>query len=131
MIWLISKSSGRVAEALFAQLCLTIFLSFYCGPFSSWLVERFPVNIRLTSVSLGFNVGICISSGFSPALATWLVKLSPFAPGFIFTVLALLGLLGMVISTKVHTDGGPEEDNASDGKMTSVEVEDDLSTALL
>lgn len=131
MIWLISKSSGRVAEALFAQLCLTIFLSFYCGPFSSWLVERFPVNIRLTSVSLGFNVGICISSGFSPALATWLVKLSPFAPGFIFTVLALLGLLGMVISTKVHTDGGPEEDNASDGKMTSVEVEGDLSTALL
>mmetsp|Transcript_7663 Transcript_7663/g.11366 ORF Transcript_7663/g.11366 Transcript_7663/m.11366 type:complete len:460 (-) Transcript_7663:34-1413(-) len=129
MVWLISESGGKVAEALFAQLCLTFFFSFYCGPFCAWLVERFPVNIRLTSVSLGFNIGICISSGFSPALATWLVTFSPPSPGFIFTAFAGLGLLGMFISTKVHTDGGIDEDDASVGKLTA--VEDDLSTALL
>jgi len=130
MIWLISESGGKVAKALFAQLCLTFFFSFYAGPFSAWLVERFPVNIRLTSVSLGFNIGICISSGFSPALATWLVNVfSSFSPGFIFTAFALLGLLGMFVSTKVHTDGGIDEDDASDGKLTA--IEDDLSTALL
>lgn len=129
MIWLISESGGKVAEALFAQLCLTFFFSFYAGPFSAWLVERFPVKIRLTSVSLGFNIGICISSGFSPALATWLVRISSFTPGFIFTAFALLGLLGMFLSTKVHTDGGVHEDDASEGKLTA--IEDDLSTALL
>lgn len=65
MIWLISESGGKVAEALFAQLCLTFFFSFYAGPFSAWLVERFPVKIRLTSVSLGFNIGIssCLIAG--------------------------------------------------------------------
>lgn len=45
-----------------------------------------------------------------------------------FTVFAVLGLLGILVSTKVHTDGG-DEDEASDGKMTA--LEDDLSTALL
>lgn len=129
MVWLISKSGGKVAEALFAQLCLASFFSFYCGPFCAWLVERFPVKIRLTSVSLGFNIGICLSSGFSPALATWLVKYSPFLPGFIFTAFAILGLLGMFISSKVHTDGGIDEDDASESKLTA--LEDDLSTALL
>ena len=114
MIWLISESGGKVAKALFAQLCLTFFFSFYAGPFSAWLVERFPVNIRLTSVSLGFNIGICIYSGFSPALATWLVNgFSSFSPGFIFTAFTLLGLLGMFVSTKVHTDGGIDEDDES------------------
>lgn len=80
---------------------------------------------------MGFNIGICISSGFSPALATWLVKFSPPSPGFIFTAFAGLGLLGMFISTKVHTDGGIDEDDAdaSVGKLTV--IEDDLSTALL
>lgn len=125
MVWLISKSSGKVAEALFAQLCLTFFLSFYCGPFCTWLVEIFPVNIRLTSAALGFNIGICISSGFSPALATWLVKLSPFAPGFIFTVFAVLGLVGMYISTKVKRVEEADEDD----KITI--IDDDLSTHLL
>jgi hypothetical protein len=128
MIWLISKSGGKVAGPLFAQICLTFFLSFYCGPFCAWLVERFPVNIRLTSVSLGFNIGICISSGFSPALATWLVTFSTFAPGLIFTVFAVLGLVGMCISNKVYTDGGIDED--SEDKMTVIE-DDDLSTHLL
>ena len=83
------------------------------------------MHIRLTSAALGFNIGICISSGFSPALATWLVKLSPFAPGFIFTVFAVLGLLGMHISTKVHTMPGSDEED----KITV--IEDDLSTHLL
>ena len=129
MVWFISKSGGKVAEALLSQLCLTLFLSFYCGPFCAWLVERFPVKIRLTSVSLGFNIGICLSSGFSPALATWLAKFSPLLPGFLFTAFAILGLLGMFISTKVHTDGCMDEDDASEGKLTA--VEDDLSTALL
>ncbi len=129
MVWLISKSGGKVAEALSAQLCLAFFFSFYCGPFCAWLVERFPVKIRLTSVSVGFNIGICLSSGFSPALATWLVKYSPFLPGFIFTAFAILGLLGLFESSKVHTDGGIDEDDASEGKLTA--IEDDLSTALL
>ena len=84
------------------------------------------MNIRLTSAALGFYIGICISSGFSPALATWLVKLSPFAPGFIFTVFAVLGLLGMYISTKVKR---VEEEADEDDKITI--IDDDLSAHLL
>lgn len=79
-------SLGNTVNAALAQNGLCFFLSFYCGPFCAWLVEKFPPKVRLTSAALGFNMGICISAGFSPAVATALVKVSPVAPGFIFPV---------------------------------------------
>mmetsp|Transcript_2917 Transcript_2917/g.5198 ORF Transcript_2917/g.5198 Transcript_2917/m.5198 type:complete len:467 (+) Transcript_2917:193-1593(+) len=133
MVYIISW--GKTVDALFAQMTLCFFLSFYCGPFCTWLVEKFPPKIRLTSMSLGFNLGICISSGFSPAIATALVRISNVAPGFIFPVFAALGLIGMFISTKIHQDGGADSDDDTQGKETNTQgdyiIEDDLSTHLL
>jgi len=127
-------SGGNTVEALFAQMALCFFLAFYCGPFCAWLVEKFPPKIRLTSAALGFNIGICISSGFSPALATALVRTWVVAPGFIFPALAVLGLIGMFLSTKIHQDGGAENDDATIGEKDQedyLSMEDDLSTHLL
>ena len=59
------------------------------------------------------------------------------APGFIFTVFALLGLIGMAISTKIHQDvSGSDVDDVDDGGDTLANtqasyIEDDLSTHLL
>ena len=131
MVWIISW--GNTVQALFAQIAICFFLSFYAGPFCTWLVERFPPKIRLTSAALGFNIGICISSGFSPAIATSLVRTSEWAPGLIYPIFAVLGLVGMVISTKVHQDG-TVDDCESQSKETvpgSAFLGDDLSTHLL
>lgn len=125
MVWIISW--GKTADALFAQMAICFLLSFYCGPFGTWLVERFPPRIRLTSVSLGFNLGICISSGFTPALATALVRTSEVAPGFIYTAFAVLGLIGMLISTKIHQDGGDAPGRENDQES----IEDQLNAHLL
>ncbi|KAL9181997.1 hypothetical protein ACHAXT_012340 [Thalassiosira profunda] len=133
LLWVISR--GNTWEALFAQMGICLLLSFYCGPFCTWLVERFPPKVRLSSVSLGFNLGICISAGFSPALATALVKVSPVAPGILYPSFAVLGLIGMAVSTRVHQDGGVDDDEKEDGDSSRTEstrfVEDDLSTHLL
>ena len=160
MVWIISW--GNTVQALFAQIAICFFLSFYCGknkhlqsqhvllrlfsfhshliqllvskgPFCTWLVERFPPKIRLTSASLGFNLGICISAGFSPALATALVKTSVVAPGFIFPAFSVLGLVGLLVSTKIHQDGGIDADD-SEGQGNEdapVDIEKDLSAPLL
>ena len=133
LLWVIS--GGNTWEALFAQMGICFLLSFYCGPFCTWLVERFPPKVRLSSVSLGFNLGICVSAGFSPALATALVKVSPVAPGILYPSFAVLGLIGMAVSTRVHQDGGVDDDEKEDGDSSRTEstrfVEDDLSTHLL
>jgi len=132
MLYIIS--CGRTVEALFAQTTLCFLLSFYAGPFCTWLVEQFPPKIRLTSVALAFNTGICISSGFTPALATVLVRTSNIAPGFIYSVFAVLGLIGMFISTKFHRDRDVELGDEVPVKERDTQVifiEDDSSAPLL
>ncbi|KAL7543871.1 hypothetical protein ACHAWF_007477 [Thalassiosira exigua] len=85
MVWIISW--GEVVGALFAQMLIAILTSFYSGPFHAWIVEKFPVKIRLSSAGVGYNIGICLSSGFTPAVATALVQgIGPVAPGFIYPV---------------------------------------------
>ena len=136
MVWIISW--GKTVEALFAQMCIAILLSFYFGPFPAWMMERFPARIRLTASGMGYNVGICLSSGFTPAIATALVQgIGPVAPGFIYPVFSTLSVIGILISTKKHRDGGIdtdtaiEEEDRSEQRSIDRSIEDELSTHLL
>lgn len=75
-------SRGQTFEACLAQLTIAFLISFFCGPWFAWFVERFPPQVRLTSVALGYNGGMVVAAGFSPALATALVSwYGPCAPG--------------------------------------------------
>lgn len=72
----------------------------------AWLVEKFPPNIRLTSAALGYDLAHCTASAFSPLVATVLVqKVSPTAPGYIYPFFAVLAVIGMFMSTKIHRGG--------------------------
>lgn len=80
LLWIISW--GRTLDAFFAQWAIGVLLSLYAGPLFSWLPEKFPPKTRLTSIGLGYNLGVCISAGFSPAIATALSRdFGPVAPG--------------------------------------------------
>merc|ERR1711862_698148 len=121
-------SRGETVQAQFSRLCIAVLLAFYCGPFPSWLVETFPAKVRLTSASLGFNLGVCLSSGFAPAIATALVNsLGSGAPGFIYPVLSVFGIAGMLLSSQVHQDGGIEEETSQETRY----LEDNLNEHLL
>ena len=50
-----------------------MFLYQLFSPIFAWLPEKFSPKVRLTSAALGWNFGICVSAGFSPAIATALV----------------------------------------------------------
>eukprot|EP00585_Thalassiosira_rotula_P009650 CAMPEP_0196143550 /NCGR_PEP_ID=MMETSP0910-20130528/13588_1 /TAXON_ID=49265 /ORGANISM="Thalassiosira rotula, Strain GSO102" /LENGTH=482 /DNA_ID=CAMNT_0041405027 /DNA_START=145 /DNA_END=1593 /DNA_ORIENTATION=- len=132
MVYIISQ--GNTLNALFAQFTLCCCVSLYAGPSLTWLVESFPPHVRLTSVALGFNVGMCISSGFSPAVATAMVKISPSAPGFLYPIFGILGLIGVSIPRKVHQGGGVDDETLWK-ETTEVNfidtIEDDLSEHLL
>lgn len=80
MLWIISW--GTSVDAFWAQWAIGVLLSLFTGPMFSWLPEQFPPKVRLTSASLGYNFGLSLSAGFSPAIATALVHgFGPVAPG--------------------------------------------------
>ena len=78
----------------------------------AWLVEKFPPNIRLTSAALGYDLAHCTASAFSPLVATLLVQeVSTTAPGYIYPFFAVLAVIGMFMSTKIHQSGGVEDES--------------------
>mmetsp|Transcript_25635 Transcript_25635/g.36568 ORF Transcript_25635/g.36568 Transcript_25635/m.36568 type:complete len:304 (+) Transcript_25635:575-1486(+) len=102
-VWIISR--GNAVGALLAQTALGIVQSLFQGPLFAYLPSKFPPKIRLTSFSLGYNIGICISAGFSPTIATALVQsYGNDAPGFMYSFFAVATLIGMFLATKIRYD---------------------------
>lgn len=108
-------SLGNPWAALLAQTALGVFLSLFGGPLMSWLVEKFPPQVRLTSAALGYDLAHCTASAFSPLVATVLVQNhGDTAPGFIYPFFAVLAVIGMFMSTKIHNSGGVDDENEDD-----------------
>ena len=130
MLYIISL--GKSVDAFFAQFCIGVLLAFFSGPIFAWLPEKFPPKVRLTSAALGWNIGICLSAGFSPAVATALVhKFGAVAPSVIYPFFAVVALIGMYVSTKVHKEEGSSS-TVGDTKVTiESDFTDEASTHLL
>ena len=130
MLWIIS--AGEAVTAFFAQWAIGVFLSVFGGPMNAWLVEKFPPKVRLTSAALGYDLAHCTASAFSPLVATVLVdKYGPMAPACIYPFFAVIAIIGMLISTKIHQDGGIEKDDEEVEDLAATIIDDDLSTHLL
>lgn len=122
MVLVISK--GQAVPAFFAQLTIGLMLTLYGGPISAWLVERFPPKVRLTSLSLGYDLAHSTASAFSPLVATALAQnVSLAAPGIIYPFFAILALFGMFMSTKIHQDGGLDDSQADASGEEDVQKE--------
>lgn len=101
LIYVISR--GNALSACLCQIGIGWFLSLFGGPLGAWLGERFPPKVRLTSVSLGYDIAHSTASGFSPMIATILAqRVNPTAPGIIYTFFAFVALVGLMMSTKIH-----------------------------
>lgn len=113
-VLIISKGNG--ISAFFAQLTIGLMLVLFGGPISAWLVEKFPPKVRLTSASLGYDLAHSTASAFSPLVATVLARdFSLAAPGIIYPFFAILALVGMFMSTKIHQDADVKDNQAGKG----------------
>ena len=64
----------------------------------TWLVESFPEKIRLTSISVGYNVAQAILGGMSPFLATYLVDRDGLnSPGYLLSLIGVISMIGLYI----------------------------------
>lgn len=87
-----APSMGRL---LVVQLLFCTLLGLAFGPAPTAVSELFPVRVRSTGVSIGYNLAVMIFGGFAPFIVTWLAGStgSPIAPVYYLLFSTLLGVI--------------------------------------
>ncbi|GEC98657.1 MFS transporter [Kocuria varians] len=78
------------------------------GPQAALFAEQFPVHLRYSGVSLGYQVGTILSGGLTPMIAAWLVATGGGTPWL------LCGYLAVLAAVSVLT-GRMARDSVADG----------------
>ncbi len=88
-------SQDKVLYDLAGQVVFALGLAMVFGPFGAMLVELFPTRVRMSAMSLGYNIGFAVFGGTAPLIATYLIKEtgSKTAPSICLIVSALISLL--------------------------------------
>jgi MHS family proline/betaine transporter-like MFS transporter len=89
-------SSGSLGPIYCAMIIFTLIFSLYLPTAFVCMVELFPLQIRYTALSFGFNIGLAIFGGTCPLIATWLIESTHNnnAPAFYMMLAAVVALLG-------------------------------------
>lgn len=58
---------------LVAQLVFAIVVATQQGPMPATLVEQYPARIRLTGISVSYNIALALFGGTTPIVSTWLI----------------------------------------------------------
>ena len=72
LVWLMQHPNDLMILA--GQTGLAILLAVYVGPIPVTLTEMFPSKVRVTSVSIGYNLVYAIFGGTTPMVAVWLIE---------------------------------------------------------
>ncbi len=95
--------NGDVKSALAMQIAFAVLSGFIQGPLPALMAEMFPVNIRYTSIGVGYNTSVAILGGTAPAIATWLIEKtgSYTSPAWYIIFFAVTSLLSLVFLSSV------------------------------
>lgn len=88
----------RSVMALFGLVIwLALLKSIYFGALPALMSEIFPAATRSTGMSIGYNIGVTVFGGFTPAIVTWLVSVTAnrSAPSFYLMVTAMISLAAL------------------------------------
>jgi len=61
-------------RALMGQLGLVVIVALFASPIPAQMVESFPRRIRVTAVSVSYNLTFALFGGTSPMVAVWLIE---------------------------------------------------------
>jgi len=94
-------SKGNIVYNFGAQLVFALAFATLIGGFGAMMVELFPTRIRMSAMSIGYNVGFAIFGGTAPLVATLLIKTTNnrLAPSF---YLILAGLISLIVFLRLR-----------------------------
>jgi metabolite-proton symporter len=117
MLWLVAGPS--FGKLLIVLLWFSFFFGAYNGALIPFLAEIMPPQVRTAGFSLSFSLATAIFGGFTPAVCTWLIKITGnrSSPALWLSTAAVISLTAALLSrglaekTRLHdaiTGGVPD-----------------------
>ncbi|TDG05711.1 MFS transporter [Paraburkholderia guartelaensis] len=100
--WATSQESAVPLFVLIAWLALL--KSIYFGALPALMAEIFPAATRATGMSIGYNVGVTVFGGFTPAIVTWMLSATgdKSAPSYWLIATAMISLAALAYVSRVR-----------------------------
>ncbi|MGQ0794402.1 MAG: MFS transporter [Deltaproteobacteria bacterium] len=97
---------GNVLYDLAAQIIFALALAAVFAPYPAALVELFPSRVRMSAMSIGYNVGFAFLGGTTPLFAAYLIKETgnKAAPCVYIILSAVVSLLVFIKLRETHRD---------------------------
>lgn len=94
----LGMESGTFVLVLISYVVIVLLFGLYVGPLSAALAELFPTSMRVTGLSLGYNLAQTIFGGFAPFIASFLVAITgnTIAPAFYVMAGALVSFIALL-----------------------------------
>ncbi len=99
-------TQGDALHDLLAQLVFAIGLSMIFGPFGAMMIELFPAKVRMSAVSIGYNIGFAVFGGTAPFVATYLIDITgnKLSPSYYLIASAIVSLIVFVTIKETYQD---------------------------
>jgi len=102
-LFMLLNQSPTLLTMIGIELVLGVLATLYFAPLPAIMSAMFPVQIRTTGLSLGYNIGVTVFGGFAPFILTFLISAtgSLLVPGYYLVAIAALSLGSLVVSRRV------------------------------
>ena len=99
-MWLNTVPSAT--SLLLVVSMMALIKAVYFAPLASLMADVFPVQTRVTGMSLSYNLSVTIFGGFAPVIATGLIALtgSQLAPSFYLILAAALSISALWVAKR-------------------------------
>lgn len=99
-------TKGNALHDLLSQIVFAVGLAMVFGPFGAMMIELFPARIRMSAVSIGYNLGFAVFGGTAPFVATYLIDITgdKLSPSYYLILSALISLIVFVKIRETYQD---------------------------
>lgn len=90
----------------YLPLVMILFLAIFDAAIYSigaaWFAEQYPVEVRYSGVSIGYQVGTLLSGGLTPFIAVWLLRVGDGTPYLVALYISTLCLISLIAVFKAR-----------------------------
>jgi len=110
-VWLVAGPT--FTKLLLLELWFSVIFAGYNGAMVAFLTEIMPLDVRTTGFSMAFSLATAIFGGFTPAIATALIRAtgSRAMPALWLSIAAVLGLVSVTLLKRISKEGGRPVDS--------------------
>jgi len=94
--WLVASPTAVTLACV--QLVAAVLMAIFSGPGPALLCELFPLSVRTTGLSVGYNLVTAIFGGFAPFIGAWLARETgqKVAPSYYVVACAAVSLIAIL-----------------------------------